>query len=130
MKKPMIILLTLCMLFGFSLGVSAVQINLTGTWVGPTHVEGPGIDLEMTLVLEHKGDTITGKFNDDMGFVDCEITDAKLEGNVFTFKAVANTPDGDVAMKTTVTVNGDTMEGKWEGEDGTYGEWTAKRQKD
>ena len=93
---------------------------------GPTLVEGAGIELVLTLVVEQEGDEIKGKINDDQGFIDCEITEPKLEGNTFTFLAVANTPDGDYEMIFEVEIEGNTMTGTWEVE-GMYGEWTAEK---
>jgi len=109
----------------FSLG----KVDLTGTWEGETYVEG-GPTLMLTLTLEHKGDEITGNLTDDMGYIDSEITAAKLEGDSFSFQAVAQSPAGEIVLAFKVTVTGDSMEGAWESEDGAYsGEWTASREK-
>ena len=111
--------------FVFSLG----ETDLTGTWEGETYVEG-GPTLLLTLVLEHKGEAITGTLADDMGYIDAEITEAKLAGDEFTFQAIAQSPVGEINLLFKVTVSGDTMEGAWESEDGAYaGEWTATREK-
>ena len=108
---------------------SQEKIDLTGTWKGSTYVEGADIELMMTLVLEHKGGVITGKLNDDMGYIGCPITEAKLVNNVLTFKAVAMPPEGETPMSITMTVTGDKMEGKWEADIYT-GSWTATKQKE
>ena len=81
MKKTTI-LLAVILLSGLA---SAAQINLTGTWEGPLPVADAGIELVVTLECQHSGDEITGKINDDQGFIDCEITEAKLDGNTFVW---------------------------------------------
>lgn len=129
MKRILAILSTLSLLFILPLVSSQEKVNLSGTWEGPTYVEEAGIELALTLVLEHKNDTITGKLNDDMGYIDSEITDAKLEDNVFTFKAVAQTPDGEVPMSFKMTVTGDKMEGEWDAEGVATGSWAPERKK-
>ena len=109
---------------------SQERIDLNGTWKGETYVEGgPEIYLLLTLVLEYKDNEITGKLNDDMGYISSEITEGKLESEVFTFKAIAQAPEGDISLSFKVTVTGDTMEGEWESEEGYYGSWTATREK-
>lgn len=127
MKKNIAVLMSLALIVSASMMFAQGGINLTGTWEGPTLAEGPDIDLTFTLVLEHKGAAITGKLNDDMGYIDCEITDAKLEKNVLTFNAVANTPDGDMDMTFTMTVSAKKMEGTWEAGDMVTGNWTAEK---
>jgi hypothetical protein len=124
-KVLLILGLALFILSGvvFSLG----KTDLTGTWEGETYVEG-GPTLTLTLTLEHKGEEITGTLTDDMGYIDAEISEAKLKGEEFTFQAVAQTPVGELILVFKVTVSGDSMEGAWESEDGAYaGEWTATR---
>lgn len=103
--------------------------NLTGTWEGATWVAGPEIELVLTLVLVHDKDKITGKINDDAGYINCEITEVKLEKNVFTFNAVANAPDGDVIMTFELKVAGDKIDGQWTTEGGFSGTWTPQRKK-
>jgi len=129
MRGKFSIILALAVFILSGIVFSSGKTDLTGTWEGETSVEG-GPTLMLTLTLEHKGDTITGTLADDMGYIDSEITGAKLEGEAFTFSAVAQSPAGEVALNFTVTVAGDSMEGAWESEDGAYsGDWTATRDK-
>jgi len=132
MKKILATSMALSLLFLFIslLALSQEKVDLNGTWEGPIHVEEAGIDLVLTLALEHKNDTITGKLNDDMGYINCEIKEAKLENNVFTFEAVAQTPDGDIPMSFKMTVTGDKMEGEWDAGGMAFGSWTPERKKD
>ena len=126
MKKNLSILAVLGLLIILN-SAFAAEINLTGTWEGPTYAEGAGIDLVFTVVLEHKDGAITGTLTDDMGYINCDITEAKLENNIFTFEAIANTPDGDMPLKFNMTVTENKLEGKWDAGDAVYGEWTAEK---
>ncbi|MFC2165853.1 hypothetical protein ACFLT2_12770 [Acidobacteriota bacterium] len=129
MRGKLLLYVAITVLIFSGLMFASGKTDLTGTWEGETYVEG-GPTLLLTLTLEHKGDAITGTLADDMGYIDSEITEAKLEGEAFTFQAVAQTPAGEVALNFKVTVAGDSMEGAWESEDGAYsGEWTATRGK-
>jgi len=104
-------------------------VDLTGTWVGPTMVEEAGMELTLTLTLEQNGTEITGHVRDDMGFIDCDITEAALDGAALTFMAIAMTPDGDYEMAFDVEVDGGQMVGAWDVEGMASGEWTAEKQK-
>lgn len=127
MKKIQYMALMLALLTGLTLADSEQAVNLTGTWEGPTYAEGPGIDINITLVLKHEGDAITGAINDDLGYIACEITDPKIEGDVFIFSATAMTPDGDVPVNFKLTISESTLEGEWTAGDVAYGSWTANK---
>ncbi len=127
MKRIQLMALMLSLLVGLTLADSEQTVNLTGTWEGPTYAEGPGIELTMTLVLKHEGDAITGVINDDLGYIDCEITDPKIAGGVFTFSATAMTPDGDIPMDFTLNISESTLEGEWTVGDMASGSWTAHK---
>jgi hypothetical protein len=127
MRGKLLLILGLAVIMLSALVFSLGKTDLTGTWEGETYVEG-GPTLVLTLTLEHKGEEITGTIVDDMGYIDAEISEAKLNGNEFTFQAVAQSPVGELILLFKVTVDGDSMEGAWESEDGAYaGEWTATR---
>ena len=124
------IALSLLFLFISPLAFSQEKVDLNGTWEGPITVEEAGIEIGLTLVLEHKDDTITGKLTGDMGYIDCEIEEAKLENNIFTFDAIAMTPDSEIPMSFTMTVTGDKMEGEWDAAGMAFGSWAPERKKD
>ena len=126
MKNKTIVFIILSVFAVSGVSIAYQELNISGTWEGPTLVESAGIELILTLVVEQEGDEIKGKINDDQGFIDCEISEPKLEGNTFTFLATAVTPDGDYELLFEVEVEGDTMTGSWE-TDGSYGEWTAQK---
>lgn len=128
MKKNTVILLTLSLLFIFGNAYSQGKLDLTGTWEGSTFAEGPGFDMVFTLVLKHEDDAITGKLTDDMGYIDSEITGAKLEGDVLTFEAIAMAPDGEIPMIFTLKCSSSELKGEWDAGGGeAYGEWTATK---
>ena len=127
MKKMQLIGLMLALLTGLTLANSEQAVNLTGTWEGPTYVEGPGIELSMTLVLKHEGYTLTGVLNDDLGYIDCEITDPKIVDGIFTFSATAMTPEGDWPLTFELKVSESELEGEWRSGDMANGSWTAHK---
>jgi len=128
MKKALTLLLSMVMIFSFSILISQEKTDLTGTWKGATYVEGADIELLLTLVLDHKGSAITGKLNDDMGYIDTPISEGKLANNVLTFKGITYPPEGETPIVFTLTVTGDQMKGSWKAGEYT-GEWTAQKEK-
>ena len=131
MKKVLpIIMIFFILILSTSLAFSQKKSDLTGTWKGSTFVNGPEIDLVLTLVLEQKADVITGKLNDDLGYINSPITEVKLKNNVLTFKSIAQTPDGDVEMTFEMAVTKETLDGTWKAGDEAYGDWTAKKVKE
>jgi hypothetical protein len=88
-----------------------------------------GIELQLTLTLEKKDGRLTGRLEDDMGYIDCEIADALLEDTALTFTAVAQTPDGSFDMTFDMRIDGETMTGTWEIPGMAAGDWTAEKQK-
>jgi len=127
MRRNRMVLMTLSLLMIIGIAYSQEKLDLTGTWEGSTFAEGPGFDMVFTLVLEHKNDAITGKLSDDMGYIDSEITEVKLDGDVLTFEAIAMTPDGDVTMVFTMKCSAGELKGEWDAEGEAYGEWTATK---
>jgi len=127
MKRVLSTALIFCILvLSFNL-TFAQKVDLNGTWQGATFAAGPDIDLTLTLVLEHKDNKITGKLKDDLGFINSPITEAKLVDKKLTFKSIAQTPDGDVGMSFKLTVKKDALDGSWQADDGTTGDWAAKK---
>lgn len=109
------------------LALSQGKADLAGTWKGSSFANGPDIDLMFTLVIELKDGNITGKMNDDMGYVDTEIRKVTFENNVLKFDLTAQTPDGGLEVSFEMNVKKDELDGKWEAVDGTYGSWKAKK---
>jgi len=127
MRQNRLALMTLSLLFIIGIAYSQEKLDLTGTWEGSTFAEGAGFALVFTLVLEHKDDAITGKLSDDMGYIDSEITEVKLEGDVLTFEAIAMAPDGNLTMLFTLKCSDEELKGEWDAEGEAFGEWTATK---
>jgi len=101
------------------------EINLAGTWKGVINLDD-GAD-GVTMVLEYKEGELTGTLTDKFGhFEKTAMKEIKLENNKFSFVIDASTTEGDVRVKKTAVIKGDTMEGTWEifGNNGT---WNAKK---
>ena len=114
-----LILLVLAAVSGLSL---AQGVDLSGTWVGETEVPDAIEPDELTLVMNKENGEYTGKITDSMGMLDnteCEdivFTDGKL-----TFNIEVNTGEAYMRVYLTLTVDGNTMTGYWESEDGGTG---------
>jgi len=130
MRRSFSILLVLSLLFTIGIAFSQAKLDLTGTWEGSTYVEGPGFEMFFTMVLEHKDGVITGKLNDDMGYIDSDITEVKLDGDVLTFEVVADSPEGEISMSFTMECSNSELKGEWDAGGGAaYGEWTAGKKR-
>jgi len=127
MKKIISIILITTVLMVTTVLFGGAAADLSGTWEGPTYAEEAGIDLIFTLTLTQEGDAITGHLQDDQGYIDCEITNAALEGNAFTFNAVAETPDGSMDMSFEMKLEAGKLVGSWTAADTVSGEWTAEK---
>ncbi len=129
MKKTTSTFALIIFIFTLSCGISFCQdIDLSGTWVGETEVPDQGTD-ELTLVLEKKEGEYTGTTSDSLGMLDeteCEDIEFKDSNLSFNFSIY----DGYSTMKVyiTLTVEGDTMTGYWETEDGSTGSIKLKKE--
>lgn len=109
-------------IFTLSSGISFCQdIDLSGTWVGETEVPDQGTD-ELTLVLEKKEGEYTGTISDSLGMLqDVECEDIELKDNTLTLNFTFSDGYDYTTVYITLTVEGDTMTGYWETEDGSTG---------
>ena len=128
MKKTISTFALIIFIFTMSCGISFCQdIDISGTWVGETEVPDQGTD-ELTLVLEKKEGEYTGTTSDFLGMLDeteCEDIEFKDSNLSFNFSIY----DGESTMTVyiTLTVEGDTMTGYWETEDGGTGSIKLKK---
>lgn len=107
--------------------IFAASEDLSGTWEGGTYVDGNPVTL--TLVLTKTESGYTGKMSDDVGFTqDTEIENVKLEGKEMSFSFTADNGSDYLTVFVKVTIEGDTMTGTWESEDGNSGEVEMKKQ--
>jgi len=122
MKKTTSTFALIIFIFTLSCGISFCQdIDLSGTWVGETEVPDQGTD-EITLVLEKKEGEYTGTISDSLGMLqDVECEDIELKDNTLTLDFIFSDGYDYMTVYITLTVEGDTMTGYWETEDGSTG---------
>jgi len=130
MKKTTSTVALIIFIFTLSSGISFCQdIDLSGTWVGETEVPDQGTD-EMTLVLEKKDGEYTGTISDSLGMIDeTECEDIEFEDSNLSFNFSIYDGYSTMTVYITLTVEGDTMTGYWEIEDGTTGSVKLEKEK-
>jgi hypothetical protein len=110
--------------------MSGQSIDLSGTWVGETVIPDAIDPDEITLVLAIENGEYSGKVSDSMGmFDDTECEDIEFMDNKLTFNIEANSDDGYMRIYVTLIVEGDTLSGHWENEDGSTGKATMRKKK-
>jgi hypothetical protein len=111
---------------GLSLGLAD---DISGTWVGETEVPDQGTD-ELTLVLETSGDSYTGIISDSIGMlVDVECEDLEYTDGTLTFNFAIYDGYSSMTVYITLEVEGNTMAGQWETEEGDTGEINMEKKK-
>lgn len=121
MKNLVMILVLLLVAFTFAAGA-----DLSGIWKGETAVDGAAVD--MTLVLQKAGASYTGAITDSAGYSDnTEIQDVKLNGNQMSFTFMIFNGSENMAVYVAVEIDGGTMKGNWESEDGNSGSIEMKK---
>ena len=114
-----ILVLILALSSGFAF---CLADDISGIWVGETEIPDQGTD-ELTMVLEKAGDTYTGTLSDSFGMlVDTEAEDLEYKENVLTFNFSIYDGYSSMTVYITLNVDGNTMTGQWETEDGGTGE--------
>ena len=123
MKKTASFMALILFLFAAATGFSMAQdIDLSGTWIGETEVPDAIDPDEMTLVLKKENGEYSGKITDSMGMLDntdCE--DIEFKDGKLTFNIEVNTGAEYLRVYLTLKVDGGTMTGYWEAEDGSTG---------
>jgi len=123
MKKLTTALATAAFVFALSSGFAfCFADDISGTWVGETEIPEQGTD-ELTLVLEKAGDSYTATMSDSFGMLtDAECEDLEYEDNVLTFNFTIYDGYSSMVVYITLEVDGNTMTGQWETEEGDTGE--------
>ena len=123
MKKiTMLFTLTAFVLAAASGLMFGQSVDLSGTWVGETEVPDAIEPDGMTLVIAKKDGEYSAKISDTMGMFDnTECEDIEFVENKLTFYMEINTGDAVVTIYLTLKVEGDTMTGFWESDDGGTG---------
>lgn len=98
------------------------SVDLSGTWVGETEVPDAIEPDEMTLVITKEDGEYSAKISDSMGMLDnTECEDIEFKENELTFNIEVNTGEEFMTVYLTLKVEGDTMTGYWESDDGSIG---------
>lgn len=120
MRKITSIFALLAFVLAFFCGISFCQeVDLSGTWEGKTEVPDMGED-ELTLVLKKENGEYSGTVSDSLGMIeDVEIEDVEFKDDTLTFNFMVFTGEDYLRVYVTLTVEGDTMSGYWETEDGS-----------
>jgi len=124
--------LTVLSLCVFLLAGIAIAGEIDGKWVAERKIErdGQSFTIIQTFDLKAEGNSLTGKLS--MKFGDNEppavdIKDGKIDGSKFSFTTTMQTPNGDMKMNYSGTVEGDTLKGTAEREGGQARPFEAKR---
>jgi hypothetical protein len=104
------------------------EVDLTGTWVGPTIVPDQGED-EMTLVITKKEGEYEATASDSLGMLtDLECEDIEFENGTLTFNFTITQEMESQTVWITLDLEGDTLKGYWETADGEQGDLELKKQ--
>ena len=130
-RKVKSILLTALMMFSSLFLMAQKPADLVGTWIGMATLEGEAEANELTLVLTMEDGKLAGHMTDQYAtFNENPIEEVTLENNSFNFIIKAESPQGELTVKFSMTVSGDSMEGTLEiVEMGAAGTWEATKQK-
>jgi hypothetical protein len=128
MKNVLALLVCLLMLAGVALAA-----DIDGKWVAERKMErdGQSFTIKQTFDLKSDGAKLAGTLTMQFGEMEprsIEIKDGKLDGNNFSFLTVMDTPNGEMKMKYSGTVEGATLKGSAEREGGQPRPFEAKKQ--
>ena len=115
------------------LAASALAGPIDGKWVSERKMErdGQSFTIVQTFELKAEGDKLTGKFSMKFGEMEPppgDIKDGKIDGNKFSFTTTMSTPNGDMKMVYSGTVDGAVIKGTAEREGGQARPFEAKKQ--
>ncbi len=131
MKKTASALTLFVFLLVLSCGMSfSQQVDLSGTWVGPTEVpDAPEPDM-LTLILKKEEGKYSGTITDSMGMLqNTEIEDVEFKDNTLTFTFQADNGEELITVYASLTVKGDKLSGYWESADGNSATVEMERKK-
>ena len=108
----------------------AGQKDLVGTWVGETEVPDAPEPDKLTIVFALADGKLTGTFTDTLGYASeapCE--DIIYEDGNLSFHFDVNDGYATLPIYVTLKVEGDSMTGYWENEEGQSSEVKMQRKK-
>lgn len=98
------------------------SVDLSGTWVGETEIPDAIEPDVMTLVITKEDGEYSAKISDSMGMlINAECEDIEFKENELTFNCGVDTGEEFMTVYINVKVEGDTMTGFWETDDGSTG---------
>ncbi len=123
MKRITSIVSLFAFLLILSYGISFSQeVDLSGTWEGPTEVPGSPEPVQITLVLQKIDGEYSGTFTDSLGFAEeAELKDIEFKDNTLTFNFTIFNGFEYAMIHATLSVEGNKMSGNWGSEDGNSG---------
>lgn len=128
MNKNTSILFMAVLMIAVSGVVFGQSPDLSGTWLGETYVPDAVDPDELTLVLKKENGEYTGKLTDSMGMLEeSECEDIEFVDNQLTFNFEVDTGTEYLRVYINLKVEGDTMTGFWESEDGSTGEVSLRK---
>lgn len=129
-KLESILTLSAFVLVLFTGAVLSQEANISGTWIGETTVPDEIEPDKVTLVLEKTNGEYKGKVTDAFGFaMESELNDIELKENILTANFLIFNGEEYVKVSFTLTVEGDTMKGRWESASGDSSTVELHRQK-
>lgn len=118
-KLESILTLSAFLLILFTGAALSQEANLSGTWTGETTVPDEFEPDKVTLILEKTNGEYKGKVTDAFGFaMEAELKDVEFKENQLTANILVFTGEEYLKINFTLTVEGDTMKGRWESEAG------------
>ncbi len=98
------------------------SVDLSGTWVGETEVPDAIEPDELTLVITNENEEYSAKISDAMGMLNnTECEDIEFKDSELTLKFEVDTGVEFMTVYIILKVEGDTMTGFWESDDGSTG---------
>ncbi len=123
MRKNFVGIVWLCLvLLSLASAASAQDAKVAGSW----DLSSPGREgnvMTQTLTLQQDGTKLTGTLKGQRG--EAPVT-GTISGNNISFSVTRSTPNGDIKIDYTGTVNGDAMKGTFTVM-GNSRDWSAKR---
>ncbi len=123
MKKFNMIFMLTVLVLGTAAGLMFGQsVDLSGTGVGETEIPDEIEPDGMTFVITKEDGEYSARISDTMGMLDnTECEDIEFVENKLTFNIAVETENGMMTVFLTLKVEGDTMTGFWESDDGGTG---------
>jgi hypothetical protein len=126
MKNVFFVILFLILLFGI---VFCQNIDFSGTWLGETEVPESGVD-KITIVIEKNDEQYSAVISDSVGmFYETKCEDLEFKDDILKFHLTVDDGYQSMSIYVTLTVDGNTMSGYWETEDGGSASIKMERKK-